>query len=67
MNILNEDKWGDLECLCKACQAAVTNIGFFRDTGVNERGVSEVRMNDIVKMTGMKTVSHVKGPENRQE
>jgi len=29
--------------------------------------MNEMKMNDRVKMTEMKTVSRVKGPENRQE
>ena len=41
MNVLNEDEWGDLECLHKACQAAITDGGLFTDTGVNERGENE--------------------------
>ena len=28
----NENEWGDLECLYKACQAAITEGGFFTDT-----------------------------------
>jgi len=36
--IRSEDEWGDLECLYKACQAAITEGGLFTDTGVNERG-----------------------------
>jgi len=30
LNILSEDEWGDLECLYKACQAAITDGGLFR-------------------------------------
>ena len=37
----NENEWGDLECLYKACQAAITDGGFFTDTGVNERSENE--------------------------
>ena len=33
MKKCNENKWGDLECLYKACQAAITEGGFFTDTG----------------------------------
>ena len=40
-NTRNENEWGDLECLYKACQAAITNGGFFTDTGVYERGEDE--------------------------
>jgi len=29
---LSNDQWGDLECLCKACQAARTDGGLFTDT-----------------------------------
>ena len=32
---------GDLVCLYRACQTAVTDGGFFTDTGVNERGEIE--------------------------
>jgi len=32
---------GDLECLYKACQAAITDGGLFRHTGVHERGENE--------------------------
>jgi len=38
---MSEDKWGDLECLYKACQSAITDGGLFRDTGVDERGENE--------------------------
>jgi len=31
-----EEVWGDLECLYKACQAAITNGGLFTDIGINE-------------------------------
>jgi len=44
---VSEDDWGYLECLYKACQAAITDGGLFTDTGVHER----------VKLTEMKTVS----------
>jgi len=47
LSILSEDEWGELECLYKACQAAITDGGLFTDTGVRERG----EMNDRVKMT----------------
>ena len=39
--ILNKDGWGDLECLYKARQAAITDGGLFADTGVNEWGENE--------------------------
>jgi len=32
---MNEDEWGDLECLYEVCLAAVTVWGVFTDTGVN--------------------------------
>jgi len=55
---------GDSECLHKACQAAITDGGLFTDTGVDERCENERQgENDCEK----KTVSRVKGPENRQE
>jgi len=38
LSILSEDEWGDLECLYKARQAAITDGGVFTDTGVDERG-----------------------------
>jgi len=41
LSILNEDEWGDLECLYKACQAPITDGGLFTDTGVDERGENE--------------------------
>ena len=37
----NENEWGDLECLYKACQAAITEGGFFTDTDMGERGENE--------------------------
>jgi len=30
--MVKEDQWGDLECLHKACQAAITDGGLFTDT-----------------------------------
>jgi len=41
LSILSEDEWGDLECLCKACPAAIIDGGLFMDTGVNEQGENE--------------------------
>jgi len=40
---VREDQWGDLdlECLHKACQAAVNDRGLFTDTGVDDRGENE--------------------------
>jgi len=34
MNRMNEDKWGDLERLYKACQTAITVGGLFTGTGL---------------------------------
>jgi len=31
--MVKEGQWGDLECLHKACQAAITDGGLFTDTG----------------------------------
>ena len=33
MNVLNEDKWGELKRPYKACQAAIADGGLFTDTG----------------------------------
>jgi len=41
LTIVSEDQWGDLECLCKACQANRTDEGLFTDTGIDERGENE--------------------------
>jgi len=38
---MNEDEWGDLECLYKACQNAITDGGLLTDIGVNERDENE--------------------------
>jgi len=38
---VSEDRWGNLECLYKVCQAARTDGGLFTDTGVDERGENE--------------------------
>jgi len=59
-----ENQWGDLECLHKACQAAITDGGLFTDTGVDERCEIERQGENDCEMN---TVSRVKGPENRQE
>jgi len=37
---INEDVWGDLECLYRTCQTAITG-GFFTETGVNKPGENE--------------------------
>jgi len=62
--MVKEDQWGDLECLHKACQAAITDGGLFTDTGVDERCGNERQGENDCEM---KTVSRVKRPENRQE
>ena len=59
MKKYNENEWGDLEC-----QAAIADGGFFTDTGVDERCENEWQSENDNEM---KTVSQVKGPENRQE
>jgi len=41
LTIVSEDQWGDLECLHKACQAAITEGGLFTDTGIDEQGENE--------------------------
>jgi len=41
LTIVKEDQWGDLECLYKAYQAAITDGGLFTDTGVDERCENE--------------------------
>jgi len=64
LTIVKEDQWGDLECLHKACQAAITDGGLFTDIGVDERCENERQGENDCEM---KTVSRVKGPENRQE
>jgi len=61
---VREDQWGDLECLHKACQAAITDGGLFTDTGVDERGENERQCENDCEM---KTVSRVKGSKNQQE
>jgi len=33
LTIVSKDQWGNLECLYKACQAAITEGGVFTDTG----------------------------------
>jgi len=35
-NVVRENEWGDLECLYKAYQTAMTTWGIFTDSGVNE-------------------------------
>jgi len=41
-SILTENEWGDLKCLYKACQTAITDGGLFTETGVHERGENEL-------------------------
>jgi len=41
LTIVKEDQWGDLECLHKACQAAILDGGLFTDTGIDERCENE--------------------------
>jgi len=36
MKSMNEDEWGDLECLYKTCQTAITDGGLFPDDGIYE-------------------------------
>jgi len=54
LTIVGEDQWGDLECLHKACQAAITDGGLFTDTGEDERGENERQSENDYEM---KTVS----------
>jgi len=62
MRRMNEDERGDLECLYKAGQTAMTVGGLWTDTGVNE-----VTMDcKCEKDNEMKNVSQVKRPENWQ-
>jgi len=61
---VKEDQWGDLECLHKACQAAITDGSLFTYTGVDERCGNERQGETDCEL---KTVSRVKRPENRQE
>ena len=38
----DEDEWGDLEqCLYKAYQAAIPDVGLVTDNGVNKRGEND--------------------------
>jgi len=61
---VREDQWGDLECMHKACHAAITDGGLFTDTGIDERGENGRQGENDCET---KTVSRVKGTENRQE
>jgi len=38
---VSEDRWGGLQCLYKACQAARIDGGLLTDTGEDERGENE--------------------------
>jgi len=38
---VSEGEWGDLKCLYKVCQTAITDGGLFTDTGVDERSENE--------------------------
>jgi len=58
LTTVSEDLWGDLECLYKACQAAITDGGLFTDTGVDERGENERHSENGCDM---KTVSRSRG------
>jgi len=46
LTIVSEDQWGDLECLYKACRAAITDGGLFTDTGVDKRSENK-RQNEF--------------------
>jgi len=58
---LSDDQWGDLECLCRACQAARTDGGLFTDTGVDERsgnerqGENDCEVKTIARSRGQRT------------
>jgi len=54
LSILTEDKWGGLDLVPAACQAAKTDVGLFTYTGVDERGENERQSENDCKM---KTVS----------
>jgi len=41
LSILSEDDWEDLECLFKACQAAITDGGLYTHIRVHERGENQ--------------------------
>jgi len=64
LTTVSEDQRGDLECMYKACQAAITDGGLFTDTGVEERGENKRQSENDCEM---KTVSRVKVPEKRQD
>jgi len=56
--MVKEDQWGDLECLHKACQTAITDGGLFTDIGVDERCGNERQDENDCEM---KTVAGSKG------
>jgi len=43
--MVKEDQWGDLECLHKACQAAITDEAYSQTLA----SMNDVEMNDRVK------------------
>jgi len=46
---MSEDESGDLECVYKACQAAITDGGLFTDTGLRcQVLVSVVKESDLL-------------------
>jgi len=51
---VNEEQCGHLECLYKACQAALADRGIFTDTGVDEQGENKRQSENDYQM---KTVS----------
>jgi len=59
--MMKEDQWGDLECLHKACQAAITGGGLITDTGVDERcgnerqGENDSEMKPLAGSKGQRT------------
>jgi len=61
--IVSEDRWGDLECMYKACKAARTDGGSFTDTEEDERGCCSCFWQRIPKyrsMVGKRPVSYFK-------
>jgi len=48
LTLVKEDQWGDLECLHKACQAAITDMEAYSQTLAL---MNDVEMSDRVKMT----------------
>jgi len=68
---VSENKWGDLECLYEACQAARTDGGLFTDTGVDERGQNERQSENDYEMKtvgqGAKEPTRVGANKNKEE